>query len=308
MFGQRRRLATAQSSGAVGSMQATLQEHVSTLRTDLEMNIKIHNLTRMAVQPWPVRHSVWLVERWMRANGRTSYQDCFVTVYTGIVLRLGEQAVFRHLVETAAGRNRQNFKQMRQEKAANKMDIGIWLGKTCDTDEHFFLETSDGIFTTRTCRRLAADQQWNLERASAVTGVRWYMGAGRLTLPPETYAVSFLSVVGLDTVCDGNVCCKVFSWSLGRIIPCPHDAFRFVVGWPKMPGIMVGMDQKDSCVDEEAHVLTMKYPIDHTDNDSGMYKAEVAGNDALDAVLRSIVGGYNMPCIMVGMDQESLTL
>ena len=110
--------------------------------------------------------------------------------------------------------------------------------------------------------------------------------------------------VGLDAVCDGNLCCKGFSWSLGRIIPCPHDAFRSVVGWPKMPGIMVGMDQKDSCVDEEAHVLTMKYPIDHTDNDSGMYKAEVAGNDALDAVLRSIVGGYNMPCIMVGMDQK----
>ena len=52
------------------------------------------------------------------------------------------------------------------------MDIGIWLGKTCETDEHFFLESSDGIFTARTCRRLAADRQWNLERVNAVTGVR----------------------------------------------------------------------------------------------------------------------------------------
>ena len=64
------------------------------------------------------------------------------------------------------------------------------------------------------------------------------------------------------------------------------------------------MDEKDGCVDEEAHVLTMKHPIEHADIDSGMYKADFAGNDALGAVFPSIVGGYNMPGIMVGMDQK----
>ena len=64
------------------------------------------------------------------------------------------------------------------------------------------------------------------------------------------------------------------------------------------------MDEKDGCVDEEAHVLTMKHPIEHADIDSGMYKADFAGNDALSAVFPSIVGGYNMPGIMVGMDQK----
>ena len=38
------------------------------------------------------------------------------------------------------------------------------------------------------------------------------------------------------------------------------------------------------------------------DSVSGMCKAGCAGNDALDAVLPSIVGGYNMPGIMVGME------
>ena len=97
-------------------------------------------------------------------------------------------------------------------------------------------------------------------------------------------------------------CCSGVSGVLGRTCPCFYDAFLSVVGWPKMPGIKVGMDQKDSCVDEEAHVLTMKYPIEHADNDSGMYKAEFAGNDAIDVVLPSIVGGYNMPGIMFGME------
>ena len=49
----------------------------------------------------------------------------------------------------------------------------------------------------------------------------------------------------------------------------------------------------------------LKYPIEHGDNGSGMCKAEFAGEDALGAVFPSIVGGYNMPGITVGMEAHA---
>ena len=63
----------------------------------------------------------------------------------------------------------------------------------------------------------------------------------------------------------------------------PRVELPSTIDRPKMPGIMVDTEQKDSNVGDEVQCKrgVLKYPIAHGDNGTGMCKAESAGDDWL---------------------------
>ena len=94
----------------------------------------------------------------------------------------------------------------------------------------------------------------------------------------------------------------------------PRVWFPSIVGRPKKDS-NEGAEGAGSCVyackaqasarvDVPTAPMTLKYTIEDADDGSGMCKAGFASDDAHHVIFPSIVGGYNMPGIMFGMDQK----
>ena len=74
-----------------------------------------------------------------------------------------------------------------------------------------------------------------------------------------------------------------------------------------MPGIMFGMDQKDSNSSDEAQ-RERGVSMVNADKDSGMHKPGYPGDDVLSVVwFRSVVGQFKILGIVVGMDQKDMS-
>ena len=86
----------------------------------------------------------------------------------------------------------------------------------------------------------------------------------------------FAVLFTLPTMAEEEVAALVADTSCGVELPS-------IVGRPKMPGSMVGTEEKDSNVGDEVQSKrgVLKYPIAHGDNGTGMCKAESAGDDWL---------------------------
>ena len=113
--------------------------------------------------------AAWYLERYhIKGNKKTAYEDCFQTSYHGALYKFCETVVSRH----PSHKDGRRTLGRTQQKADNQFNMGIWYGKTYDSNEDIVSDL-DGTHTCRAIKRLPLSQQASLELLKTVSGVPW---------------------------------------------------------------------------------------------------------------------------------------
>ena len=157
------RTSPAYSSGSLGSLErfhGTLQAQMRTLLLQLQLKAGLTITTDHPLMPWVVRHSSWLVSRYLvhSADRRTSYFRRWEREYNSHVCQFGEAV---------------HFKKNQPAHLVQKLELhwtpGIWLGRCTGSNEHI-VGTSSRVYKTRSVRRMPESRQWQTELLQSVKG------------------------------------------------------------------------------------------------------------------------------------------
>ena len=111
-----------------------------------------------------VRHCRWLLTSFqMKTTGRTAYCSRMGKEYRREIFEFAEQVLFR--ISESSGPGATVWKLM------PRWDLGVWVGKVNDSDEHVLL-TPFGSRRSRSIRRLPETSKWNADFLT-VRGVPW---------------------------------------------------------------------------------------------------------------------------------------
>ena len=149
----------------------------------LAARVGIASAVTPAMDTWP-----WLV-RHVKGN-KTALEDCFGKPCPGEAMAFAEAALFR-LAVSPSGTVRI---YVRQRRADARFVRRIWLGKTLYFDEHLSA-TDEGVFTTRTTKRVPDAEQRRGDLVNNCQGTPWDRLAGRPAgrpreAPPEPQQAS----------------------------------------------------------------------------------------------------------------------
>ena len=157
------RTSPAYSSGSLGSLErfhGTLQAQMRTLILQIQIKAGLTITTDHPLMPWLVRHSAWLVSRYLvhSADRRTSYFRRWEREYNSHVCQFGEAI---------------HFKRNQPAHMVQKLELhwnpGIWLGRCTGSNEHI-VGTSSRVYKTRSVRRMPESRHWQTELLQSVKG------------------------------------------------------------------------------------------------------------------------------------------
>ena len=148
-----------QAQGAVGQAQALLYSQVRALRLDFAERYDCEVPVTSPLFPWLVKHAQFLLNNFsVRTDGQTPYERRWDRKYTSAVCRFGEVVLFR-----LPGR---------VPKAEPAWEHALWLGRETTSDMHV-VGNANGVFKTRSVRRLPAENQVSKELLESLKATPW---------------------------------------------------------------------------------------------------------------------------------------
>ena len=109
---------------------------------------------------WSCKHTSWLQNRFqLHDDGKTSYERRWHQTYSKPIADFGEAALF-HLMAGVP------------TKTSNRWELGIWLGRCTQSDEHF-VGLGEVVYRTTSIRRLPRSEKYQRHLLEKLVAVPW---------------------------------------------------------------------------------------------------------------------------------------
>jgi hypothetical protein len=151
------------SAGGIERCNYECEKQIRTLRSRFEEVYKQPLTLDHVVLPWLVRHGAWQITHYqVKSDGRTPYERLRAgRPYNGQVAEFGEVV---HYKDPA--------KSSELPKLDSRWSLGVWLGKSLASDEHF-VGTDSGVHRCRSIWRQTESRRWDVKFLDRFIGDPW---------------------------------------------------------------------------------------------------------------------------------------
>ena len=150
------------SAGGIERANYEVEKQIRTLRSRLKENHGESVGLDHKMLPYLVRHCAWLITHYqVKSDGKTPYERLRGRPYQGQVAEFAEVVHFRDPGKAAD-----------MPKLDDRWSLGLWLGKSLASDEHY-VGTSAGVRSCRSIWRRPEKQRWDREMLTEMIGDPW---------------------------------------------------------------------------------------------------------------------------------------
>ena len=146
------------SNGSVERYHRSLQAQIRTLKSQLEDEYGDFITSRSIIVPWMIRHAAWLLCRYnIGPDGKSPFE---------------RQKLYKFISPLAGFGEIVYAKGVTRAKLESRWVLGVWLGRTADSNCHI-VGTDRGILKTRTIKRQPRERQHVKDVLNKMKGLPW---------------------------------------------------------------------------------------------------------------------------------------